>query len=118
MDELIDLQNREVDPTVRQGQLEELADILHRGESHWLPYFWYSSGGALDYRIRNFYYPATVQLIKKWDHVWFDETRELPPANVKGYHPKRRTYWIDQPRRETWPARIHFGPANVYVGHL
>ena len=87
VDELIDLQNREVDPTVRQGQLEELADILHRGESHWLPYFWYSSGGALDYRIRNFYYPATVQLIKKWDHVWFDETRELPPANVKGYQP-------------------------------
>ena len=87
VDELIDLQNREVDPTVRQGQLEELADILHRGESHWLPYFWYSSGGALDYRIRNFYYPATVQLIKKWDHVWFDENRELPPANVKGYQP-------------------------------
>ena len=87
VDEIIDLQNREVDPTVRQGQLEELADILHRGESHWLPYFWYSSGGALDYRIRNFYYPATVQLIKKWDHVWFDENRELPPANVKGYQP-------------------------------
>ena len=87
VDELIDLQNREVDPSVRQGQLEELADILHRGESHWLPYFWYSSGGALDYRIRNFYYPATVQLIKKWDHVWFDENRELPPANVKGYQP-------------------------------
>jgi peptide/nickel transport system substrate-binding protein len=87
VDELINLQNREADPAVRQGQLEELADILHRGESHWLPYFWYSSGGALDYRIRNFYYPATVQLIKKWDHVWFDETRELPPANVKGYQP-------------------------------
>ena len=87
VDELINLQNREVDPAVRQGQLEELADILHRGESHWLPYFWYSSGGALDYRIRNFYYPATVQLIKKWDHVWFDETRELPPASVKGYQP-------------------------------
>ena len=71
VDELIDLQNREVDPALRQQQLEGLADILHRGESHWLPYFWYSSGGALDCRIRNFYYPPTVQLIKKWDHVWW-----------------------------------------------
>ena len=72
VDELIDLQNREVDPATRQQQLENLADILHQGESHWLPYFWYSSGGALDCRIRNFYYPPTVQLIKKWDHVWFE----------------------------------------------
>ena len=85
VDELIDLQNREVDPAVRQGHLEELAGILHRGESHWLPYFWYSSGGAFDYRIRNYYYPPTVQLIKKWDHVWFDPDREMP-AEV-GYVP-------------------------------
>jgi ABC-type transport system substrate-binding protein len=71
VDELIDLQNQEVDPAVRQGHLEDLADILHRGESHWLPYFWYSSGGAFDCRIRNYYYPPTVQLIKKWDHIWW-----------------------------------------------
>ena len=71
VDELIDLQNQEVDPAVRQGHLEDLADILHQGESHWLPYFWYSSGGAFDCRLRNYYYPPTVQLIKKWDHVWW-----------------------------------------------
>ncbi len=71
VDELINLQNREVDPAARQGRLEELANILHQGESHWLPYFWYSSGGAFDCRIRNFHYPPTVQLIKKWDHVWW-----------------------------------------------
>ena len=67
VDELIDLQNRAIDPSERQGHLEELAStILHRGESHWLPVFWGSNGGAFDYRIRNYYYPPTVQLIKKW----------------------------------------------------
>ena len=85
VDELIDLQNREVDPATRQGHLEELADILHQGESHWLPVLWYSSGGAFDYRIRNYYYPPTVQLIKKWDHVWFDPDRVMPDGT--GYKP-------------------------------
>ena len=85
VDDLIDLQNKEVDPAVRQQHLEELADILHQGESHWLPVLWYSSGGAFDYRIRNYYYPPTVQLIKKWDHVWFDPDREMPDGT--GYKP-------------------------------
>ena len=85
VDELIDLQNREVDPAARQAHLEELADILHQGESHWLPVLWYSSGGAFDYRIRNYYYPPTVQLIKKWDHVWFDPDRVMPDGT--GYKP-------------------------------
>ena len=85
VDELIDLQNREVDPAARQGHLEELAEILHQGESHWLPVLWYSSGGAFDYRIRNYYYPPTVQLIKKWDHVWFDPDRVMPDGT--GYKP-------------------------------
>ena len=85
VDELIDLQNREVDPAARQGHLDELASILHEGESHWLPVLWYSSGGAFDYRIRNFHYPPTVQLIKKWDHIYWDPDREMPEG--VGYKP-------------------------------
>ena len=85
VDALIDLQNEEVDPAARQAHLEELASILHEGESHWLPVLWYSSGGAFDYRIRNYYYPPTVQLIKKWDHVYWDPNREQPEG--KGYKP-------------------------------
>ncbi len=85
VDELIDLQNRAIDPGERQTHLLELSDILHRGETHWLPVFWGSNGGAFDYRLRNYYYPPTVQLIKKWDHVWFDPDREMP-AEV-GYVP-------------------------------
>ena len=72
VDELIVLQNEAIDPAVRQGHLEELAGILHRGESHWLPVFWNSNGGAFDCRLRNYYNPATVQLVHKWDHVWWD----------------------------------------------
>ena len=93
VDELIGLQNRSVDPAERQGYLEELASILHRGESHWLPYFWYSSGGAFDCRIRNYHYPPTVQLVKKWDHVWFEGTNVSPStcdhsSNAeRGYRP-------------------------------
>ena len=85
VDELIDLQNRAIDPAGRQAHLEELASILHQGESHWLPVFWGSNGGAFDYRIRNYYYPPTVQLIKKWDHVWFDPDRPMP--SEVGYVP-------------------------------
>ena len=85
VDRLIDAQNEEVDPAARQALLEDLADILHEGESHWLPVLWYSSGGAFDYRIRNYYYPPTVQLIKKWDHVYWDPDR-VQPEGV-GYKP-------------------------------
>ena len=91
VDELIDLQNRSVDPTVRQGHLDELAGILHQGESHWLPILWYSSGGAFDCRIRNYYYPPTVQLIKKWDHIWWagGEASDCDHAanSDRGYRP-------------------------------
>ena len=85
VDRLIDLQNKEVEPAKRQEHLEELADILHEGESHWLPVLWYSSGGAFDYRIRNYHYPPTVQLVKKWDHVYWDPNREQPEG--VGYKP-------------------------------
>ena len=71
VDELMNPQNRAIDLAERQGHLEELAAILHRGESHWLPVFWGSNGGAFDCRIQNYYNPPTVPLIKKWDHVWW-----------------------------------------------
>jgi peptide/nickel transport system substrate-binding protein len=85
IDELIDLQNRAIDQRVRQGHLEEIASILHTGKSHLVVYFWGGAGGALDYRIRNFHLPPTVQQIHKWDHVWFDPDREQPADS--GYQP-------------------------------
>lgn len=85
VDELIDLQNRAIDQRARQGHLEEIANILHTGKSHLVVYFWGSNGGALDYRIRNFHTPPTLQQIHKWDHVWFDPDREQPAES--GYQP-------------------------------
>ena len=91
VDELITQQNRAVDPAVRQGYLDDLAEILHQGESHWLPVLWYSSGGAFDCRIKNYHYPPTVQLIKKWDHVWFDggdsSACDHSADSARGYRP-------------------------------
>jgi ABC-type transport system substrate-binding protein len=80
--ELIDLQNSEPNQEKRLGYIKEIADILQEGEGHFLPYFWYTSGGALDYRIRNYYPPPTVQLVHKWDHVWWDENREKPEGTA------------------------------------
>jgi peptide/nickel transport system substrate-binding protein len=83
--ELIELQNKEPNQEKRLALIKEISDILQQGESHFLPYFWYTSGGALDYRLRNYYPPPTVQLVHKWDHVWWDENRPLPEG--KGYQP-------------------------------
>ena len=55
------------------------------GSSHLVVYFWGGAGGALDYRIRNFHLPPTVQQIHKWDHVWFDPDRTQPAET--GYQP-------------------------------
>ena len=85
IDNLIDLQNRSVDQQVRQGQLEDIANILHTGKSHLVVYFWGSNAGAFDYRMRNFYLPPTLQQVHKWDHEWFDEDREQPAES--GYQP-------------------------------
>jgi peptide/nickel transport system substrate-binding protein len=83
--ELMQLQDKTVDTQKRQALLQEFADIIHQGESHLVPYFWYSSGGAFDYRLRNFYPPPTIQIVHKWDHIWFDEDRQMPEA--EGYVP-------------------------------
>ena len=83
--ELFQLQAKTPDVDKRLGQVKEIADILHTGIGHNVPYFWYTSGGALDYRIRNYYVPPTIQLVHKWDHIWFDPDREMPSG--KGYQP-------------------------------
>lgn len=85
VDDLIEQSNREPDPAKRLALVKQVDDILQNGVSHLVPYFWYTSGGALDYRIRNYHTPPTVQLVHKWDHVWFDENRKMPEGT--GYVP-------------------------------
>ena len=85
IDKLIAAQDRENDPVKRKALISDMVDVLREGESHIVPIDWYDWGGALDYRIRNFYVPPTIQLVHKWDHVWFDPDREMPKE--PGYHP-------------------------------
>ena len=77
-DRLIGLQEVEFDPVKRKELIRQFAEVLQEGESHLVPLAWSSSGAVMDYRIRNFHLPSTIQLIRKWDHMWFDEDREMP----------------------------------------
>ena len=82
---LINAQDRESDPAKRKALIAEMVDIFREGESHIVPFLWYDWGGMLDYRIRNWHVPATIQLVHKWDHMWFDPDRKMPTE--PGYQP-------------------------------
>ena len=82
---LINAQDRESDPAKRKALIAEMVDIFREGESHIVPFLWYDWGGMLDYRIRNWHVPATIQLVHKWDHMWFDPDRVMPTE--PGYQP-------------------------------
>jgi ABC-type transport system substrate-binding protein len=72
INELIELQARELNPEVRQGMYKEMADILHEGDSHYIPIYWTNRYGSYDYRIQNFKPPYHPHTIWRWDHVWWD----------------------------------------------
>ena len=77
---------RELDPEKRRLIVAEMVDVLRDEVSHYLPIGWIHAGGALDYRIRNYHVPSTIQLVHKWDHTWWDEDAEKPPTGI-GYQP-------------------------------
>ncbi len=84
-DKLIVAQNRELDPIKRRQLIKEFSVVLHEGFSHLTPLWWYSSGATFDYRLRNWHTPQIVQLIHKWDHVWWDPNATKP--TTPGYVP-------------------------------
>ena len=84
-DALITPQNKEQDPVKRRALIKEFADVLHEGTSHVVPLWWNSSGATFDYRLRNWHAPQTVQLIHKWDHVYWDPDAKKP--TTPGYVP-------------------------------
>lgn len=75
---LMELQDGELDPVKRRELMQQFVEVLQEGTSHFVPLAWSSGSVAMDYRMRNFYLPTTIQLIHKWDHMWFDEAREMP----------------------------------------
>ena len=84
-DALITAQNKEQDPVKRRALIKEFADVLHEGTSHVVPMWWNSSGATFDYRLRNWHSPTTVQLVHKWDHVYWDPDATKP--TTPGYVP-------------------------------
>jgi ABC-type transport system substrate-binding protein len=85
-EELKEAQVRELDPEKRKLIFAEMVDVLREEVSHYLPIGWMHAGGALDYRIRNYHVPRTIQLVHKWDQAWWDENAEKPPVGT-GYQP-------------------------------
>ncbi len=85
-EQLKEAQVRELDPEKRKLIFADMVDILREEVSHYLPIGWIDAGGALDYRIRNYHVPKTIQLVHKWDAAWWDENAEKPPVGT-GYQP-------------------------------
>jgi peptide/nickel transport system substrate-binding protein len=76
--ELIQAQARESDPAKRLRMFREAVEILRGGESHVVPLSWGSSGGMMDYRLQNFHVPGSEQIVKHFEHVWWDPDAPLP----------------------------------------
>jgi peptide/nickel transport system substrate-binding protein len=78
--EIILAQAREPEWPKRLRLFREAVDILRQGESHMVPLSWGSSGGMMDYRLRNFHVPGSEQIVKHFEHIWWD-----PEASVPGH---------------------------------
>ena len=78
LNDIIQAQARELDPVKRLRLFKEAVEILRGGESHVVPLSWGSSGGMMDYRIQNFHVPGSEQIVKHFEHVWWDPEAPMP----------------------------------------
>jgi peptide/nickel transport system substrate-binding protein len=76
--EIMQAQARELDPAKRLRLFKEAVEILRGGESHVVPLAWGYSGGMMDYRLQNFHVPAGEQIVKHFEHIWWDPEAPLP----------------------------------------
>jgi ABC-type transport system substrate-binding protein len=76
--EIIEAQARETEPAQRLSLVKEAVQILQQGESHVVPLTWGSSGGMIDYRLQNFHVPGSEQIVKQFEHLWWDPNAPLP----------------------------------------
>jgi peptide/nickel transport system substrate-binding protein len=76
--EIIEAQAREPEPTKRLSLFKEAVTILQQGESHMVPLTWGYSGGMMDYRLQNFHIPGSEQIVKQFEHIWWDPNAPLP----------------------------------------
>jgi len=78
LNDIMQAQARELDPVKRLRLFKEAVEILRGGESHVVPLSWGSSGGMMDYRIQNFHVPGSEQIVKHFEHVWWDPEARMP----------------------------------------
>ncbi|HXH10312.1 MAG TPA: ABC transporter substrate-binding protein [Alphaproteobacteria bacterium] len=78
LNEIIEAQARESEPAKRLGLFKEAVEILRQGESHVVPLTWGYSGGMMDYRLQNFHIPGSEQIVKHFEHIWWDPNAPLP----------------------------------------
>lgn len=76
--EIIQAQAREPEPLQRLSLFKEAVGILRQGESHVVPLTWGYSGGMMDYRLQNFHVPGSEQIVKHFEHIWWDPDAPLP----------------------------------------
>jgi peptide/nickel transport system substrate-binding protein len=76
--EIIEAQAREPEPVQRLNLFKEAVAILRQGESHVVPLTWGYSGGMMDYRLQNFHIPGSEQIVKQFEHLWWDPNAPLP----------------------------------------
>jgi peptide/nickel transport system substrate-binding protein len=76
--EIIEAQAREPEPVKRLSLFKEAVKILRQGESHMVPLSWGYSGGMMDYRLQNFHVPGSEQIVKHFEHLWWDPDAPLP----------------------------------------
>jgi peptide/nickel transport system substrate-binding protein len=76
--EIIEAQARESDAMQRLSLFKEAVGILRQGESHMVPLSWGYSGGMMDYRLQNFHVPGSEQIVKHFEHLWWDPDAPLP----------------------------------------
>jgi peptide/nickel transport system substrate-binding protein len=78
LSEIIEAQAREPEPAKRLSLFKEAVAILRQGESHVVPLTWGYSGGLMDYRLQNFHVPGSEQIVKHFEHIWWDPNAPLP----------------------------------------
>jgi peptide/nickel transport system substrate-binding protein len=76
--EIIEAQARESEPIKRLSLFKEAVEILRQGESHMVPLSWGYSGGLMDYRLQNFHVPGSEQIVKHFEHIWWNPDAPLP----------------------------------------
>ena len=76
--EIIAAQAKETEWPKRLKLFKEAVEILRQGESHVVPLSWGSSGGMMDYRLQNFHVPGSEQIVKHFEHIWWDPDAPLP----------------------------------------